>query len=360
MKSILGMNIGRIDVICGPRYAGKTTELIRLINKYSVLGLKPIVIKKEQLEDFNCVFLEELSEIFDYHILQNDVIAIDDAHLYENLSDIVPILADKYHKKIIVAGLDNEEDFKIYENIVNLIPHAESLNKLQAFCEVKRDGTPAAFTKDGVALSRPTLLKKKVGYLNVITGPMYCGKSTEIIRLGNKYLSIGKKVLAINYSKDTRYDKEGKICSHNLEKFNNTISLENLDDIFNLELETIDIILIDEIQFFKNSLKYIKQLVENYQKTVIVAGLDGDFKREPFGDVCKLVAYADEAKKLNAICYLGKIIQDAPFSKRIVKGNEQEMVGSNGIYLATSREIYNLKDEDFFRIYEDNTSEKLL
>ena len=355
------MNIGRIDLICGPRYAGKTTELCRLLNRYSVMGLKSIVIKNQSLEDFKTIYLKNLSDIFDSSILSNDVIAIDDAHQYDNLTEIIPILADKLHKKVIVSGLDNEEEYKIYENVVNLIPHCESLNKLQAFCEEKRDGTPASFTKDGRALSRRKLLKKKVGYLNVITGPMYCGKSTEIIRIGNKYISIGKKVLALNYSKDKRYDENGKICSHNLEKFNDTISLENLNDVFNFtDLNSIDIILIDEIQFFKNAYNNIKKLVEEYHKTVIVAGLDGDFMREPFGDICKLIAYADEAKKLNAICYLGKNIQDAPFSKRLVKNDKQELIGSKGIYIACSREIYNMSDEDFIDIYEENACEKLL
>ena len=357
MKSLFEMHIGRIDLICGPRFAGKTSELCRLLNRYCVLGLKPIVIKNEKLENFETVNLQDLSDIFNY--LDNDVIAIDDAHLFENLTDIIPILADKFHKKIIIAGLDNEEEFKIYENLVNLIPHCESLNKLQAFCEKNRDGTPASFTKEGKALSRPWLLGRKVGYLSVITGPMYCGKSTEIIRIGNKYLSIGKKVLAVNFAKDKRYDENGKICSHNFEKFDNTVALDNLSNIFE-KINDVDIILIDEVQFFKNALKHIRQLVEEYHKTVIVAGLDGDFMRCPFGDVCKLVAYADEAKKMNAICYLGKTIQDAPFSKRLVKSNQQELIGSKGIYLASSREVYNLSDREFMDIYDNNTSEKLL
>ena len=63
---------------------------------------------------------------------------------------------------------------------------------------------------------------------------------------------------------------------------------------------------------------------------------------------------------MNAICYLGKTIQDAPFSKRLVKSNQQELIGSKGIYLASSREVYNLSDKEFMDIYEDNTSEKLL
>ena len=177
------------------------------------------------------------------------------------------------------------------------------------------------------------------GYLELIIGPMYAGKSTELIRIINRYKCLNKSVIVINHSFNNRYGTSG-LSTHNNEKFEKCIILDKLDNIDKDLLNNTDVIIIEELQFFDSSYETIIDWCDNYKKTVIAAGLDGDFKRNPFGDVLKLIPHAEKITKLSALCKRCGNGTLAHFSKRIVENNDKTLVGGNDIYEAVCRFHY--------------------
>lgn len=356
------MKSGNITLLIGPCYAGKTTELIRQINRHKVMQKKVCLVlpldKKENIQKFSFLKGQVLLTSLLVDVLTNpvfeqaDIIAIDDLHFFKDSLKVIPIMADKFNKKVICAGLDNDCQRNLYTNTVELVPKAEYVQKLTAFCAKEINSTPAIFSieKDGdyIPVSRKAFLGRDAGYLHIITGPMFSGKTTELIRIAKKYQSIKKKILAVNYSKDTRYDSEANIFSHDKQKFESNLALDNLNILIdNPAVLESDVILIDEIQFFRDCFPVIQKLVEDYNKIVIISGLDGDYLQQPFGDICKLIAFADKLSRLNAICKLSSDYPDASFTRRIANSDKVEFIGSDDSYIAVSRFMYNLPIEEF-------------
>jgi thymidine kinase len=86
-------------------------------------------------------------------------------------------------------------------------------------------------------------------------------------------------------------------------------------------------------------------------KTVIACGLDGNYKRECFGDMGRLISLADDVQKLNAVCLLSNPVQNAPFTRRIVADEKETLVGTDDAYISCSREIFNLDNREFLELY---------
>ena len=340
---------GSINLYIGPTKAGKTTELKRQYNRLRIKYDKICSINGRKIAQnhFNSSTLENiLEEILDY-----DIIIIDNIHLIKDCLQIIPILADKFNKTIFCAGLDNNESRTPYLNVVNLIPKCEYVHKMTAYCAIANDTTPAIFSKEVNGEYVP--VARENGFLHVITGPMFSGKTTEILRQIEQLQSIGKSILTVNYSKDNRYCRNANITSHNNETIKTKIAVDDLEDIVQPSLLSIyDVIIVDEVQFIKNAYKTILQLVNDFGKTVIVSGLDGDFLQKPFGDVCSLIAQADKLTRLSAVCKLSKSLKDACFSKRLSKETATELIGADDCYMAVSREIYNLPDEQFANLIQ--------
>lgn len=177
-----------------------------------------------------------------------------------------------------------------------------------------------------------------VGSIKIMLGSMFSGKTTEIIRECNRWNSIGKNVLCINYDQDTRYGDDDKVYSHTKEHFRckkaNLLSDVSLDDIINA-----DIILINEGQFFSDLIEYCVKWCETYNKNILVSGLDGDFQRNPFGKILDLIPYADSVIKLPALCHLCKNGTEAYFTCRLSGEKEQIVIGSDN-YVALCRSHY--------------------
>ena len=177
------------------------------------------------------------------------------------------------------------------------------------------------------------------GYLQLIIGPMYAGKSTELIRIINRYKCLNKNIIIINHTFNNRYGSIG-LTTHNLEKIEQCIILENLKDLDKNIFEKADVIIIEELQFFSDAYDVIINWCDEHHKTVIAAGLDGDFMRNPFGDVLKLIPHAEKITKLNALCKKCGDGTSAHFTKRITKDVQTTLVGSNDIYEAVCRKHY--------------------
>jgi len=337
---------GSITLYIGPTKAGKTTELLRLYychltkeDNIAIILHNSVVndaFTKDNMKIIWTTTIEAIvtSELF----LKSNIILIDNLQLFADCF-ILNILANKMDKKFICAALDNDYQRIPYENIIDIIPKCEYVYKLSALCSQLRDTTPAIFSmKSGdkyLPVSRNFITKNK-GFLHVISGSMFSGKTTELIRICKQYESIDKKILSVNYCNDRRYDAIGNICSHNHEIFQTIMSLADLKEILDHpNLTDFDVIMIDEVQFLKNGLQTIKVLVEDMGKIVITSGLDGDYLQQPFGDVCHLIAFADKFTKLNAVCKLTK--EDASFSKRIIASESKEYIGADEAYVAASR-----------------------
>jgi thymidine kinase len=185
------------------------------------------------------------------------------------------------------------------------------------------------------------------GRLDLIIGPMYSGKSTHLISAIYRYESIGKKVMCINHNIDNRYGTN-VISSHNMIQ-RKCISTEKLAYIFDnsdyTDYADSHIVVIEEGQFFTDLLYFVERAVDIDKKHVIVAGLSGDFKRRPFGQILDLVPIADSIEKLTAFCKLCCDGTLAHFSKRIISSGcdtttDQILVGTSDTYLPVCRFHY--------------------
>lgn len=138
------------------------------------------------------------------------------------------------------------------------------------------------------------------GWLEVITGPMFAGKSEELIRRVKTLSYTKMKIIAFKPAIDDRYDKTA-IASHDGAKYE-AYAIKNAQSILELVKEDTQVVAIDEIQFFDMSIVKICEELADRGIRVIAAGLDLDFKGEPFGPMPELLARAEFATKLSAVC----------------------------------------------------------
>jgi thymidine kinase len=180
----------------------------------------------------------------------------------------------------------------------------------------------------------------KSGLLELIIGPMFSGKTTEIIALYRRYKSYNARVCVVNHVLDDRYDSKTDVKSHDGDKIS-SLQLDSIAKLISDEyLDLYDVFLINEGQFFPDLFQYTLQLVEFHKKKVHICGLDGDSNREPFGDILRLIPYADKIQKKSAFCKYCMDGTMAPFTKRIVKSNAKILVGTNDCYIPVCRNCY--------------------
>lgn len=184
------------------------------------------------------------------------------------------------------------------------------------------------------------------GFLDVIIGPMYSGKTDYLLRELNIFSIMGARTLYVNHSLDTR----GEIfSSHN--PLISPDSLGKIDtkkvfDVAELISAADDylVIGIDEAQFFNGLKDAVMHLVEEKGKRVLVAGLSGNYLREPFGDLIQLIPVCDRVTKLSSccsICAKAKQIKQAHFSHRIQSEMKKEiLVGAKDEYIPLCRECF--------------------
>ena len=186
------------------------------------------------------------------------------------------------------------------------------------------------------------------GKLEVICGSMFCGKTEELMRRLRRAEYAKKKVITIKHKIDNR-KSFSCIVSHDggeREAYPVTSCKEGLKKLIQLIDESIDVLGIDEIQFFPDQAVPILRNVMDSGKRVIVAGLDLDLRGEPFGIVPELMALADDVAKLRAICMTCG--NDANFTQRLINGkpahydDETILVGGEECYEARCRQCYRI------------------
>lgn len=174
-----------------------------------------------------------------------------------------------------------------------------------------------------------------MGKIILILSCMFAGKTETLITYARKYILSKKNVILVKYKRDTRY--EG-ICSHNNTKINASFECNMLSEIVDKEeVKNSNVILIDEIQFFKDAPEICDQLA-NDGKIVILAGLNGNFKREEFPVISKLIPICEEFITLSAVC--SSCGEDANFTKRLVNNDAIEFIGGAESYEPRCRNCF--------------------
>ncbi len=184
-------------------------------------------------------------------------------------------------------------------------------------------------------IERDKNIHKKQGGIEVVTGSMFSGKTEELIRRLKRAIIARQKVEIFKPSVDFRY-AENKLVSHD-ENFIRSTPVDNSSNILLLSGE-VDVIGIDEAQFFDNGLVDVVVKLANMGIRVIVAGLDMDFKGVPFGPMPGVMAVADHVTKVHAICAIcGSIAQ---FSHRISDQDQLVLLGEKDVYEPLCRNCY--------------------
>lgn len=174
------------------------------------------------------------------------------------------------------------------------------------------------------------------GRIEVITGPMFSGKSEELIRRLKRARIARQRVACYKPDIDLRYHRTS-IASHSSQTHEAVpiTSVDELRDLLHPQLDSTDVIGIDEVQFLSPEIiSFALELIAS-GKRVILAGLDTTFANEPFGPVPDLMALADKVTKLSAVCMVCG--QAAIHTQRLGQSQELVVVGAAGLYEARCR-----------------------
>ena len=179
------------------------------------------------------------------------------------------------------------------------------------------------------------------GYLEIILGSMYSGKTSRLVEIYKQCTFCNISVCVINHSIDDRYDTE-LLSTHDQIKIP-CIKTNKLMDVWveytNLEkISLSNVILINEGQFFPDLEEFVKKLLLNGKK-VYVFGLDGDYERKKFGQILDLIPLCDKVTKLTSLCGMCKNGTLGIFSKRITSEQIQTVVGCDN-YIPVCRSCY--------------------
>lgn len=198
------------------------------------------------------------------------------------------------------------------------------------------------------------------GYLEIIKGPMFSGKTTRLLDIYKKYSFCEIKTMVINYEKDNRYS-DSLLSSHDKVMIP-CIKALKLSDIIHFnddrvvydkkyyeEFMLAKAILINEGQFFDDIVEWVTIAVEKYHKNVYICGLNSDFKRQKFGNWLDLETISDNVVMLQSFCSNCKK-KPAIFSHRLSKETELEVIGAD-CYIPVCRKCYNTLSKTNFRIF---------
>lgn len=186
----------------------------------------------------------------------------------------------------------------------------------------------------------------RTGYLELILGPMWSGKTSELLRIHRQFTYCGQTTCVINYEDDKRYS-ETMLVSHD-KLMIPCIMSKSFADILQSDdqsnaVHDAAVILINEGQFFDDIVPFVRSMVDDYHKKVYICGLDGDFQRNPIGHLFDLIPICDKLTKLNSLCGICKNGTMAPFSFRISHETDQVVIGSDN-YVPLCRKCYTVKE----------------
>ena len=185
------------------------------------------------------------------------------------------------------------------------------------------------------------------GYLELIVGPMFCGKTSLLLSIYKQFIFCDIPVTIINHSIDKRYH-ENMVSTHD-KIMAPCIQTTNLTNIWwfdkdkssldnYIKVQNSDVILINEGQFFEDLYEVVNDMLK-CNKRVYVCGLDSDFERKKFGQILDLIPICDKVVKLTSLCSKCKDGTPAIFSMRLTKEKQQTLVGSDN-YIPVCRKCF--------------------
>ncbi|MGM0589129.1 MAG: thymidine kinase [Bacteroidota bacterium] len=184
-------------------------------------------------------------------------------------------------------------------------------------------------------LYEPSIMSPQAGWIEVICGGMFSGKTEELIRRAKRAHIAGQKVIIVKPVVDNRYS-EDEVVSHN-ENALPSIAVDTADQII-LLTSNAKVVCIDEAQFFDKRMIDVANTLANEGKRVIIAGLDMDYMGRPFEPMPHLLAIAEYVTKLHAICSESGGL--AHYSQRVVDNEDRILVGEADAYEPRSRQCF--------------------
>ena len=192
------------------------------------------------------------------------------------------------------------------------------------------------------------------GYLELILGPMFSGKTSRIVEIYKQCKFCNISVVVINHTIDNRYD-EDLLSTHDkvkipcmkterlLDLWAESIDLEDDIEIIprskdKCKIRISEVILINEGQFFSDLYEVVVEMLSS-KKKIYICGLDGDFERKKFGTILDLIPLCDKVTKLTSLCSQCKDGTPGIFSMRLTSETEQTVVGSDN-YIPVCRKCY--------------------
>lgn len=184
-------------------------------------------------------------------------------------------------------------------------------------------------------MNEPSLAPREFGWIEVVCGGMFSGKTEELIRRAKRAHIAGQHVVVVKPALDKRYS-ETEVVSHN-ETALPSILVDTADQIV-LLTGNAKVVCIDEAQFFDDRVIDVANSLANDGKRVIIAGLDMDFEGNPFGPMPYLLAIAEYVTKLHAVCAESGSM--AHYSQRVVEKEDQVLVGEYDAYEPRARHCF--------------------
>lgn len=190
--------------------------------------------------------------------------------------------------------------------------------------------------------------RREGGWIEVICGSMFSGKSDELLRRVERVIIARRKVQVFKPSRDDRYATD-EVVAHTGNRYV-AVAVPRAEDILQLVDPDTQVVAIDEAQFFDYVIVDVCQELADSGRRVIVAGLDQDFRGEPFGPVPFLMAVAEEVDKLHAICVVCG--EEASRSQRLINGEPAPndaptiLVAGAEAYEARCRQCYQVPKGD--------------
>lgn len=173
--------------------------------------------------------------------------------------------------------------------------------------------------------------------INLITGCMFSGKTSSLVKIAKNCKKDNLNVIIINYIGDTRYSKSDKITTHDgISMDCKTCGKDLIDILIKSCVLTADVICINEGQFFDNLVEFCN-IYASLGKEIYVCGLDGDYLKRPFGEILNLIPHCDTVTKLSAECSCGR---PANFTKKIKSTPNLIYIGSHETYSPVCRKCY--------------------
>ncbi len=177
------------------------------------------------------------------------------------------------------------------------------------------------------------IINGKSGWIELICGPMFSGKSEELIKRLRRAQIAKRRVQIFKHGMDARYDATS-IVSHSQMSLPG-VAINDVNDILDLVDDRTELVAIDEGQFFSEDIVAVTNKLANQGKRVIIAGLDLDYKGQPFGPMPQLMCCAEYVTKQLAICM--SCGEPANFTQRLTSATEQVVVGADETYEARCR-----------------------